>query len=49
MQRTILVLGLAITSFLAYAAGPELPVRTLSLEQCVQMALERNLDVQIRR
>jgi outer membrane protein TolC len=56
MQRTILVLVLSILSSPVIAGEPALdtgepgqPVRTLSLEQCVQMALERNLDVQIRR
>jgi outer membrane protein len=56
MQRTILVLVSFIISFSAdagepaqYAGEPAQRVRTMSLEQCVQMALERNLDVQIRR
>ncbi len=56
MQRTILVLVFFILSSPVFAGEPTLdagepgqPVRTLSLEQCVQMALERNLDVQIRR
>ncbi len=49
MQCTSLALVMSLTSFLAFAAEPENPSRTLSLDQCVQMALERNLDVQIRR
>jgi outer membrane protein len=49
MQCTYLVLVLSTTSILAYSAEPELPTRTLALEECVRMALERNLDVQIRR
>ena len=56
MQCTFLVLVLSVISFSLYAGEPALyagepaqPVRTLSLEQCMQMALERNLDIQIRR
>ncbi|MCL4178930.1 MAG: TolC family protein [Verrucomicrobia bacterium] len=56
MQRTFLVLVLSLLSSPVFAGEPALyagepgqPVRTLALGQCVQMALERNLDVQIRR
>lgn len=50
MQRTMSVLVLiSLLTVSGNAADVSQPVRTLSLEDCVRMALERNLDVQIRR